>query len=51
MLKQGKYTPGEIDNQWTDKIKKDFLDWLDKNPNEMPMTRAQLDEFMKNRTW
>lgn len=51
MLKAGKYTPGEIDNQWTDKIKQDFLNWLQKNPNEIPMTRAQLDEYMKKRTW
>jgi hypothetical protein len=51
MLKAGKYTPGQIDNQWTDKIKQDFLDWLQKNPNEIPMTRAQLDEYMKKRTW
>ncbi|OQP61293.1 dimethylmenaquinone methyltransferase [Niastella vici] len=51
MLKAGRYTPGQIDNQWTDKIKQDFLDWLQKNPNEIPMTRAQLDEYMKKRTW
>lgn len=51
MLKEGKYTPGQIDSQWTDKIKQDFLDWLKKNPNEIPMTREQLDEYMKKRTW
>ena len=51
MLKEGRYTPGEIDNQWTDKIKADFLQWLNKHPEEVPMTRARLDEYMKNRTW
>ncbi len=51
MLKAGKYTPGQIDNQWTDAIKQDFLQWVEKNPGEVPMTRAQLDEFMKKRTW
>lgn len=51
MLKAGKYTPGQIDNQWTDVIKEDFLKWLDKNPGEIPMKRAELDAFMKNRTW
>ena len=51
MLKEGKYSPGEIDNQWTDKIKKDFLKWLDVNPGKIPMTRAQLDDYMKSRTW
>jgi len=51
MLKAGKYTPGQIDNQWTDDIKKDFLQWLKNNPNEIPMTKEQLDEYMKKRTW
>ena len=50
-LREGKYTPGQIDQQWTDEIKKDFLDWLDKNPDKMRMTKAELDAFMKDRTW
>ncbi|TLU99439.1 RraA family protein [Dyadobacter luticola] len=51
MLKEGKYTPGQIDSQWSDTLKSDFLKWLDKNPNEIPMKRADLDEYMKKRTW
>ncbi|MDJ1492617.1 RraA family protein [Cytophagaceae bacterium DM2B3-1] len=51
MLKTGKYSTGQIDNEWTDKIKEDFLKWLDQHPAELKMTRAQLDEFMKKRTW
>lgn len=51
MLKEGRYTPGEIDNQWTEKIKDDFMRWLDKNPGEIPMKRSELDEFMRSRTW
>jgi 4-hydroxy-4-methyl-2-oxoglutarate aldolase len=50
-LREGKYTPGEIDQQWTDAIKKDFLQWLDQNPGKLPMSRKELDEFMKKRTW
>lgn len=50
-LREGKYTPGEIDRQWTDDIKKDFLAWLDANPDRLPMTRAELDAFMKERNW
>ena len=50
-LKEGKYTPGQIDTQWTDAIKKDFLKWLDANPNLLPMSRKELDEFMKERNW
>jgi 4-hydroxy-4-methyl-2-oxoglutarate aldolase len=50
-LREGKYTPGQIDTQWTDEIKKDFLKWLDANPGKLPMGRQELDSFMKDRTW
>jgi 4-hydroxy-4-methyl-2-oxoglutarate aldolase len=50
-LREGKYTPGQIDTQWTADIKADFLKWLDENPSRLPMTRQELDAFMKNRTW
>jgi regulator of RNase E activity RraA len=50
-LREGKYTPGQIDTRWTDEIKKDFLKWLDENPDKLPMTREELDKFMKDRTW
>lgn len=50
-LREGKYTPGQIDTQWTADIKTDFMKWLDDNPNKIPMTRAELDNFMKGRTW
>ncbi len=51
MLKSGRYNTGQMDNEWTDAIKKDFLKWLDDNPDQLPMTRAELDAFMKDRTW
>ena len=50
-LREGKYTPGQIDTQWTDEIKKDFLKWIDDNPGKLPMTGQELDQFMKDRTW
>ncbi|HEY9047735.1 MAG TPA: RraA family protein [Ohtaekwangia sp.] len=51
VLKEGRFTTGEIDNQWSDKIKDAFLQWLDKNQSTLPMKRSELDAFMKNRTW
>ena len=51
VLKEGKYTAGQIDAEWTSEIKDDFLKWLVKNPLLGKMTRAELDEFMKKRTW
>jgi len=50
-LREGRYTPGQIDTQWTDAIKKDFLQWLDIQGDKLPMSRQELDQFMKNRTW
>jgi len=50
-LREGKYTPGQIDTQWTDAIKNDFLQWIKDNPAKMPMTMNELQELMKNRTW
>jgi regulator of RNase E activity RraA len=49
-LREGKYTPGQIDQQWSDDIKKDFLQWLDSQKN-LPMTRKELDDYMKERNW
>ena len=37
--------------KWTDEIKDAFLKWLDENEDELPMSREELDEYMKNRTW
>ena len=50
-LREQKYSPGQIDTQWTDEIKKDFLKWIDQNPDKLPMSREELDKFMKDRTW
>ncbi len=49
-LREGKYTPGQIDTQWTEDIKKDFLQWIGTQKN-LPMTKEELDNFMKDRTW
>lgn len=50
-LKQGKYTPGQIDQAWTEDIKKDFLQWIKDNPSKVPMSKSELDAFLKDRTW
>jgi hypothetical protein len=51
MLKKGVYTPGEIDGRWSDDIKQAFLDWVENNPDELPMSKAELDNYLKDRTW
>src|SRR5689334_8476173 len=51
MVRTGKYSTGEIDSQWTDEIKTEFLKWLEKHPELGKMTRAELDKVMSKRTW
>ncbi len=51
VIKAGRYTTGQIDSQWPDAIKVDFLKWLDQHPEEGKMTRAELDVMMSKRTW
>lgn len=51
MVRTGKYSTGEIDSQWTDEIKTEFLKWLEKHPELGKMTREELDKVMSKRTW
>jgi regulator of RNase E activity RraA len=51
MVRTGKYSTGEIDSQWTDVIKTDFLKWLERHPELGKMTREELDKMMSKRTW
>jgi regulator of RNase E activity RraA len=51
MVRTGKYSTGEIDSQWTNEIKTEFLKWLEKHPELGKMTRAELDKVMSKRTW
>lgn len=51
MVKTNQYSTGEIDSQWTDKIKEDFLKWLKKHPELGTMSREQLDKVLSKRTW
>jgi 4-hydroxy-4-methyl-2-oxoglutarate aldolase len=50
-LKEKKYLAGQIDSQWTDEIKKDFLDWLENYPGKLPMSKEELDNYLKERNY
>jgi regulator of RNase E activity RraA len=43
-LKEGVYTPGQIDVPWTDSIKADFFKWLDARPSKPPISRALIEK-------
>jgi 4-hydroxy-4-methyl-2-oxoglutarate aldolase len=50
-LREKKYLAGQIDSQWSEEIKKDFLDWLNNYPGKLPMTRTELDNYLKERNY
>lgn len=50
-LREGKYKPGEIDSEWSETVKKDFLDWLNHYPGKLPMTKKELDNYLKERNY
>ena len=50
-LREKKYLAGEIDSEWTDLIRKDFLNWLNNYPGKLPMTRKELDDYLKSRNY
>ena len=51
MVRTKKYSTGEIDSQWTEQIKKEFLVWLDKHPELGSMSKETLDKVLSKRTW
>jgi len=50
-LKEGKYTPGQIDGRWSAEIEKDFSQWLEDHMDELPVPKEQIQELLKQRTW
>ena len=51
MVKTNRYSTGQIDSQWTEEIKTEFLKWLEKHPELGKMTKTELDKVMSKRTW
>lgn len=51
VVKAGTFTTGQIDSEWPEALKVAFINWLVKHPELKQMTRAELDDMMKNRTW
>lgn len=49
-IHEKKYSAGDIDSRWTDSIKADFLNWLNSR-QELPMSREELERYMKDRNW
>lgn len=50
-LKEGKYTPGQIDNKWSEEIEKDFSKWIRDHIDQLPVPKEQIKELIKKRMW
>jgi 4-hydroxy-4-methyl-2-oxoglutarate aldolase len=50
-LKEGKYTPGQIDRKWSDDIETDFSAWLEDHLDNLPVPKETIQEYLKGRTW
>jgi 4-hydroxy-4-methyl-2-oxoglutarate aldolase len=50
-IKEGVYTPGQIDQRWSDEMEKDFSKWLREHIDGLPVPREQIQELLKERTW
>ncbi len=50
-IKSYTYTPGQIDSKWTVEIKKDFLKWVDQNPELLPMSKQDLTTYLESRNF
>jgi len=52
-LREGRYTSGQIDSQWSNEIKEDFLDYIKNYQGDfkLPMTEAEFERYMTERNW
>ena len=48
-LREGKYTAGQIDAEWSKPIEADFTNWLRENIDHLPVAREQVETILKER--
>ena len=45
-LRQGKYTPGQIDRKWSPEIIEDFFKWLDERPEKPGFSKEEIRKHL-----
>jgi regulator of RNase E activity RraA len=50
-LREGRYTPGQIDTRWTEEINRDFFQWLEANIDSLPVPESRIREILAERSW
>jgi regulator of RNase E activity RraA len=48
-LREGKYTPGQIDARWSKEIEKDFTQWLIQNKDRLQVPRTTIETLIRER--
>jgi regulator of RNase E activity RraA len=46
-LREGKFTPGQIDTRWTKEIEADFVAWLKENRDRLDVPRETVDALLR----
>ncbi len=49
-LREGTYTPGQIDTRWTKEIEADFTTWLSQNKDRLDVPRATIEALIRERS-
>ncbi|MEK7674581.1 MAG: RraA family protein [Verrucomicrobiota bacterium] len=45
-LKEGVYTPGQIDGKWSSQIVEDFMKWIEAHPEKLTMPKEELKKHL-----
>lgn len=51
MLREGRFSPGAIDSEWTQEIDDAFAEWLESNRTDLPVPPSRVDELLQTRDW
>ena len=51
MIDKGIYTAGEIDSMWDKKMNDRFVEWLNNYQGKLPMTKEELERYLKARNF
>lgn len=50
-LREGKYTPGQIDTRWSDEIRRDFLQWLRENRESLGVPQSTVEALIQDQDY
>lgn len=50
-LREGRYTPGQIDTRWTDEIRRDFIQWLRENRDQLGVPQSTVDALLQDQDY